>query len=140
MGLQRDERGGAMVEFAVVLPILVLFVFGIIEFGRAYSARIELTNSVREGVRTAALGRDACPPVAPEPTNFLTDCIVASTKRAAPGLTASSITVTPTVCPAAFVAGDKARVSATYPFKYDIPFFRRGTWTLSAEGVMRCGG
>lgn len=126
-----------MVEFAVVLPILVLFVFGIIEFGRAYSARIELTNSVREGVRTAALGRDACPPVVPEPASFFKDCVVASTRGAAPGLTASSMTVTPTMCPA---ADDKARVAATYPFQYDIPFFRRGTWTLSAIGVMRCGG
>ena len=140
MRLQRDERGGAIVEFAIVLPILVLFVFGIIEFGRAYSARIELTNSVREGVRTAALGRDGCPPVVPEPSNYFRDCIVSSTRSAAPGLAPSSMTVTPTLCPAAPVAGDRARVRATYPFRYDIPFFRRGTWTLSAEGVMRCGG
>ena len=111
-------------EFAIVLPVLMLFVFGIVEFGRAYNARIELTSAVREGARAAALGGDA----------------VAATKSGAPGLDAARITVTPTVCPADPGPADNAAVGATYPFHYDIPLFRTGTWTLSAKGVMRCGG
>ncbi|HEX2119622.1 MAG TPA: TadE/TadG family type IV pilus assembly protein [Acidimicrobiales bacterium] len=121
---KRDERGAAILEFAVVLPLLVLFVFGIVEFGRAYSARIELTAAVREGVRAAALGGDP----------------VASTRNAATGLKSGSITVTPTACPDDPTPGHNATVSASYPFDYDIPFFRSGTWTLKAKGVMRCGG
>lgn len=39
-----EERGAAVVELAIVLPLLVAFVFGIIEFGRAYNTRIELTS------------------------------------------------------------------------------------------------
>lgn len=108
----------------MVLPLLVLFVFGIVEFGRAYSARIELTAAVREGARAAALGGDP----------------VASTRNAATGLEAGSITVTPTACPEDPSPDDNASVSASYPFDYDIPFFRSGTWTLKAKGVMRCGG
>lgn len=139
MQRRRDERGAAVVEFALILPILVLFVFGIIEFGRAYSARIQLTAAVREGARAGALGLDA----------------VAATKAGAPGLTPTQINVTYTPTPGSFCAGagptttqssststtiPTATVTATYPFKYDIPLFGAGTWTLSATGVMRCGG
>lgn len=113
-------------EFALILPILVLFVFGIVEFGRAYSARVELTAAVREGARAAALGATAAE--AQE-----------ATKDGAPGLTRSRITVTPSSC-AGTPAPQNATVDASYPFEYTIPLFRTGTWTLKATGVMRCGG
>ena len=129
----REERGAVVVEFAVVLPILVLFIFGIIEFGRAYSAKIELTAAVREGARTAALAEGACG------TTPVLDCVVESTRTAASGLTADSITVTPDLC-SGTPTPTNASVRATYPFTYDIPLFGRGTWTLNAKGVMRCGG
>ena len=51
------ERGAAAVEFALILPLLVMLVFGIIEFGRGYNAKIELTGAVREGARELALGK-----------------------------------------------------------------------------------
>ena len=46
----RDDRGAAAVEFAIVVPLLMLVVFGIIQFGTIYSDFI----SVREGTRDAA--------------------------------------------------------------------------------------
>ena len=76
-----DDRGAAVVEFALVLPVLVLFVFGIIEFGRAYNARIELTSAVREGARALALGGDPA-------------AATTATRTAAPGLTPAKILVT----------------------------------------------
>jgi Flp pilus assembly protein TadG len=136
------ERGAVLVEFALVLPLVVLFAFGVIEFGRAYSARISLTSAVREGARVAALGGDA----------------VAATKNGAAGLRASDVTVNYTPTPGSSCAGAgtttstiaatgtttttiaTATVTATYDFHYDIPLFRSGTWTLSATGVFRCGG
>ncbi|HKU29947.1 MAG TPA: TadE/TadG family type IV pilus assembly protein, partial [Arthrobacter sp.] len=42
-----SERGAAAVEFALVAPILVLLVLGIMEFGRAYNAQVSLTNAAR---------------------------------------------------------------------------------------------
>jgi Flp pilus assembly protein TadG len=125
MRQRRDERGAAVVEFALILPVLMLFMFGIVEFGRAYSARIELTSAVREGARAVALGKDG----------------VAATKSGAPGLN-------PTLTTAQIAANScqgplppqNATVSATYPFNYTIPLFRSGTWTLRATGVMQCGG
>jgi Flp pilus assembly protein TadG len=117
------------VEFALVLPVLVLFIFGIIEFGRAYNARIELTAAVREGARASALGGDAA-------------AATAATRAGAPGLTPTKIivTVSPSTCPVNPLPTTNASVAATYAFKYSIPFFKSGTWTLSAKGVMRCGG
>ena len=115
-----------MVEFALILPVLILFVFGIVEFGRAYSARIQLTSAVREGARAVALGNDG----------------VAATQAGAPGLnpalapaqvSANNCTVTPS-------PPQDAVVSVSYPFQYTIPFFGSNIWTLTAKGVMRCGG
>lgn len=115
-----------MVEFALILPVLVLFVFGIVEFGRAYSARIELTAAVREGARAVALGAGST-------------AAQDATRDGAPGLARDRITVTPNSCTAT-PAPNNATVSATYPFEYTIPLLRTGTWTLKATGVMRCGG
>jgi hypothetical protein len=42
-------------------------------------------------------------------------------------------------CPATPVPGRNAIVRATYDLPYSIPFFAEGTWTITAEGVMRCG-
>ncbi len=51
----RGEEGQATVEFALVLPILILLVVGIFEFGRAWNAHQVITDAVREGARTAAV-------------------------------------------------------------------------------------
>jgi len=46
-----DRKGQGMVEFALLLPILVLIVFGVLELGRAFFAFIAITNAAREGAR-----------------------------------------------------------------------------------------
>jgi Flp pilus assembly protein TadG len=51
-----NERGAAAVEMALVLPILLLLVFGIIEFGFIFNRYISVTHAAREGVRQLALG------------------------------------------------------------------------------------
>ncbi|WP_322095792.1 TadE/TadG family type IV pilus assembly protein [Phycicoccus flavus] len=40
-------------EFAILLPVLVLIIGGIVDFGRAYFTQIVLTNAAREGTRVA---------------------------------------------------------------------------------------
>jgi Flp pilus assembly protein TadG len=54
----RDEGGAAAVEFALLLPLIVLLLFGIIEFGLAFNTRIQATNAAREGARMAVVGID----------------------------------------------------------------------------------
>ncbi len=46
-----------MTEFALVLPILALLLFGVIQFGVAFNHYITLTDAVRAGARKAAVGR-----------------------------------------------------------------------------------
>lgn len=50
-----EERGVAVVEFALVAPLLLILVFGIIDLGRAYSTLNQLAASAREGARFAAV-------------------------------------------------------------------------------------
>lgn len=49
--MKKQQKGVALIEFALVLPILVLIVFGIIEFGRAFSQYNALVKSVRDATR-----------------------------------------------------------------------------------------
>ena len=119
----RTDRGAALVEFALILPLLVLLVFGVIEFGRGYHTKTTLTHAAREGVRVAAL--DSGDPVA-------------TVRNAAPNLDTAQIDVT--VDPSPCTTGQPVTVTVEYDHTYDIPLFGSGTWSFEEQGVMRCGG
>jgi Flp pilus assembly protein TadG len=55
MSFLRNNRGQSMVEFALVLPLLLLVVFGATEFGRAWMTMNVLTAAAREGCRVAVV-------------------------------------------------------------------------------------
>jgi Flp pilus assembly protein TadG len=61
-GRKTLERGTAALELALLLPLLMLALFGIIEFGRFYSEKIAVTHESREGVRILALSAACVPP------------------------------------------------------------------------------
>ena len=121
--LNGDDRGAVAVEFVLILPLLFLLLFGMIAFGRAYSAKMQLTAAVREGARVLALGSG--------------DPVVA-TVDAAPTLDPTNITVVTSDDPCTL--GEPATVTANYPLDIGIPFWGSDTVDLYAEGVMRCGG
>ncbi len=54
----RDERGQATVEFALILPLLLLLILGIIEFGKAWNLAQVAVDAVRESTRRCVLGDD----------------------------------------------------------------------------------
>ncbi|MEX2236491.1 MAG: TadE family protein [Dehalococcoidia bacterium] len=54
-GSRRGERGQALVEFALVLPLLLIMLFGIIDFGRALQTYITINNASREGARFGSI-------------------------------------------------------------------------------------
>ncbi len=114
-----DEEGTAAVELAVILPLLVMLVFGIIEFGRYYNATITVTHASREAVRRVALNSG----------NATTAGVNA----------ASPLTVTVSTGPAC-VAGADATATVSTAFSYDIPFFKSANTTISKTARMRCGG
>jgi TadE-like protein len=54
----QKERGAAAVEMAIVLPLLLMLLLGIIEFGRVFNVQISLSQAAREGARHAAVHFD----------------------------------------------------------------------------------
>lgn len=53
--VRKNEKGQSIVEFALVLPVLILILVGIIEFGWLFNGKITLTSAAREGARVAAI-------------------------------------------------------------------------------------
>jgi Flp pilus assembly protein TadG len=58
-----DERGAALVEFAFVLPVLLMLVLGMVTGGIVYNHKLDMVSAAREGARYgAALGQNECTP------------------------------------------------------------------------------
>ena len=55
-GLLKSQKGATAVEFAIVLPLLLILVFGIIEFGVMFYDKAVITNASREGARAGITG------------------------------------------------------------------------------------
>ena len=53
--LRRDTKGQALLEFALILPVLLLLVLGIVEFGRAWNLAQMMSDVAREGTRLAVV-------------------------------------------------------------------------------------
>jgi|tagenome__1003787_1003787.scaffolds.fasta_scaffold20965092_3 Flp pilus assembly protein TadG len=53
--IRRDERGAAMVEFALTVPVLITLIYGIFEFSQLYEANAGMQHALGEGARFATL-------------------------------------------------------------------------------------
>lgn len=119
-GLLRDHSGAQAVEFALIAPLLLMLIMGIIQFSITLNNYIELTEGVRTGARNLAISR-AMASATPYSTT------VSNISASAGNLTAGNITVTVSVngttcssdstCSTALssAAGETASVTATYP-------------------------
>ena len=127
MKSRQDERGAAVVEFALVAPLLLMMVLGIAEFGRAFHIQATLSQAAREGVRVMALQNNPAG-------------AVAATQAAAPTLTLTNVAVSPSTCVASgLTPAATATVTVTYSFTFISALFGSGM-TLTGRGVMRCNG
>lgn len=123
---QRDDSGTAAVEMALVMPLLLVLILGILGFGQAFRTSIELSNAAQEGARTlvfqvGATGSDA----------------VAATIAAAaltPALTSADVTASAACAPAADVTVTARR---RITFSYYLGGFDR---VITGRAVMRCAG
>ncbi len=52
---KKDENGQSLVEFALILPIMLLLLMGIVQFGFIFNGQITLTSAAREGARLAVV-------------------------------------------------------------------------------------
>ena len=114
-------------EFALVVPLLLLLVVGIIQFGRIYSMQIQLSGAANAGARYLAVH----PTEAAETRN--------RTRGAAVNLalTNGEIAVT---APATCTATSEVIVVASRAFVFDIPLLPNAPITLRGRGVMPCSG
>jgi Flp pilus assembly protein TadG len=124
------DRGAAAVEFALVLPLLLLLVFGIVDFGRALNAQIMVSQAAREGARWNALGAS--------PTEIA--------QRVSAAGQPLSLSPTSAVYCGTNPASQVGSVTISYTFHYVTPIGAlmhlagMRTMTITSTGVMRCQG
>jgi Flp pilus assembly protein TadG len=99
-----NEQGQTMVEFAIVLPVLALLLFGVIQFGIAFNNYLTLTDAVRAGARKAAVSREAASPCG---------AAVAEVQSSATDLDKGSLTVS---CSSSWDPASDVTISAGYPY------------------------
>lgn len=120
----RDERGAAAVEFAIILPLLIMILFGIFAFGRVYSQVEVFEGAAREGARAAAVEGT-------EPD------IVNATQNAARPYTLSNRPSVSRLCTPTTI-GQSTTVSWTQRFSIDIPLASNVTLDRPISGTFRC--
>lgn len=129
------DRGAVAVEMALVMPLLVAMLVGIIDFSRIFNAELQLSQAAREGARLASLR------LAPVTADL--DAIKARAVLAAPNpafgapLTAAGVQVLTPYCPAKPGPDDVAVVQVSYVFQGI--FWMNGS-VLTQKAVMRCSG
>lgn len=115
------ESGAAIIEFALVLPVLLLLILGIVDFGRAFNAKQELTHASREAVRVYAVtqNHEAARLACENATRLDVDCDGA-------------------IPTGGCTPGTPVPVSLSYDFEFiALPF---SSINIGSEAVMRCGG
>ena len=142
--LHRGEQGQSLVEFALILPMMLLLATGIMIFGLAMNNYLQLTNAVSVGARTVAISAGATL----DPCATAANAIIA----AAPGLKPASFTFSYTFSGNAYstntcasgsynsgaakdlASGSTAIVTATYPFNLSVfgAVFSQSNAVLSA--------
>lgn len=137
----RSERGAAIIETALTLPIVLFVCVGIFEFGRAYQTWQVMTNAAREGARVAVL---------PNPVTGATDARVRQYLQMGGLNYDASVGVDVTPVPVSLGGigtASGSRVTVTYPFSFMVlqPVARLvvgttttgGAITLTAAATMR---
>jgi Flp pilus assembly protein TadG len=125
-----SRRGAALVEFAVVMPVFLVFIVGMIEIGRAIMVQQLITNASREGARIA--GYDS---------TTLTSTVTSAVNTSLSNVKITSATTTVSPDPPSG-ASDGQQVSVTVSIPYSqvswvpSPFLLKNR-TLQATTVMR---
>ena len=122
-----------MVEFVLVAPILLLLVFGLVQFGILFNNYVALTDAVRSGARQAAVSRSLTDP---EGTT------VNRVTRAAGHLKTSDLQISvdpydPTKGTATWAQGGDVTVTASYPYSINLLGFVVKSGLLTSQTTER---
>jgi Flp pilus assembly protein TadG len=123
------EQGQALVEFTVILPVLLIVLWGIFQFGVAFNDYIQVTSAAREAARKAAVSRSLGAAAA-------TSAAVSAAKTTAPDLhlADSQITVSPSNN---WNQGSDVTVTVRYPFNINLLGRVMGSGNLTSSTTMR---
>jgi Flp pilus assembly protein TadG len=116
----KNESGQTMTELVLVLPILLVLVLAIAQFGVAFNNYITLTDAARAGARVGSVSRISSTPAS--------DCVNA-VKNAASNLNPSNLSVT---CTSPWTVGSDVTVSASYPYAISLLGWVVASGSLSA--------
>ncbi len=111
MKRMKQERGQSIVEFAIVLPLLVLLLMGVADVGRAYYILVSLNDAASEGATYASIN----------PSDL--DGIQLRTVEATDGLMEPDRTNVNVIYPAQLVSGAAITVTAQYDMQLFTPMF-----------------
>lgn len=140
------ERGAAAVEFALVVPLLLLVLLGIVAASQAFQTQARLSAAAREGARVVALS-GTTPETATDATTKATTAVQSAAGDL--GIPASRITFSRTSCPSTAptptgpAATDPAAtvtVTVTYTKSFAAGLFGGAGLDLTGKAVMQCGG
>ncbi len=148
-----SNRGVAAVEFALILPIFLLLLMGIVEFGRYFFVQHTLQFATREGVRLALVGKTLDDPLG-NPMSRVDSIVAMIQNYASIALNPANLSISifpvqpnysdPTGWKGTLNAGnsgDYMRVRTQYTFAFITPlignFFSGGTVALQAEATYR---
>jgi Flp pilus assembly protein TadG len=134
------ERGTALLETALTMPLILMVAVGIFEFGRAYQTWQVLTNAAREGARVAVLPGGGSAQATARATQYMTGQL--------PAAGDATVALTPeTVDLGGGVIAGASRVTVSYPFEFMVlqpvaQLVRGGSdlgapFTMTASAVMR---
>lgn len=133
------ERGAAAVEFALVLPVLLAILLGIMEFGFLFNQQISATNAAREGARFAAVHY--------QDTGFSDQLARNAARSAAPTLNSGTTAVNLSYSAGSCASGGTVTVTVLPKKGWLTGFFNSGTPAgtttapqLTGKAVMQCGG
>lgn len=125
-----SERGAAAVEFAIVVPVLITLLLGIMEFSRAYNAQASLSAAAREGVRVMAITNDpGASRAAAENTAASLNPVLADSN-----ITFKNLDTGTTTC----ATGNRMSVTITYTLSTLTGI--AGPFSMTGQGAMLCGG
>ncbi|MGY5884690.1 TadE/TadG family type IV pilus assembly protein [Modestobacter lacusdianchii] len=121
------ERGAAAVEFALVVPLLLLLLVGIMEFSKAFNTQATLAAAAREGARTIATAGTAASALS-----------IVQSAAGSLGVPTSAISITPLTCVGA-AAGTTVTVTVTHRQTFLGGVLGSSGITLTGRAAMRCG-
>jgi Flp pilus assembly protein TadG len=143
MCTENREKGASAVEFALILPVLMVILFGIIEFGFILYDKAIVTNASREGARRGIVYslNAAGAPVA-VPTSDITDTTSSYCASYLVSLGTGTAAPSTTITGSCAAPGNSLTVTVSYPYSFLVlPNFVSGLTggiTLNGVTLMRC--